>query len=49
MNKSASVATLVSYESSQCESLSVDFILSELIKQISYSAKLRIGQSPSVA
>lgn len=48
MNKSASVCTLVSWKSGQCELLSVDFLMSELIYQISYSAKLRTGQLPSL-
>lgn len=48
MNKSASVCTLVSWKSGQCELLSVDVLMSEFIYQISYSAKLRAGQLPSL-
>lgn len=48
MNKSASVCTLVSWKSGQCELLSVDVLMSELIYQISYSAKLRAGRLPSL-
>lgn len=48
MNKSASVCTLVSWKSGQGGSLSVDVLMSELIYQISYSAKLRAGRLPSL-
>ena len=47
VNKSASVCVSVSWESGQCELFSVDFLLSELIHRISYSAKLRTGSLPS--